>query len=139
MKNVLYLSMLFGIASGLASSDATAKIPDGREVFDRNCSVCHSINPPPKSAPPVIPLANRYRQKFQTKAEGVAYMAAFLKKPDKDKAIDANAVSRFGLMPAIPLTDAELKAVASWFWDQYNPSIGGGRGLGGGKRGIMNQ
>jgi hypothetical protein len=92
------------------------------------CSACHSVNPPPKSAPPVVPLPNRSHLRFQTKAQGVAAIAAFLKKPDRQKAVNPQAVSRFVLMPAIPLTDAELKAVSGWFWDQYNPARGGGRG-----------
>jgi cytochrome c len=139
MNNVLYLSILSCIATGFLAANATAKTPDGRAIFDRNCSVCHSVNPPPKSAPPVVPLANRYHLKFQTKEQGVAYMAAFLKKPDKNRAVDPQAVSRFGLMPAITLTDAERTAVAAWFWDQYNSAMGGGRGFGGGQRGLMNQ
>ncbi|MCF8383820.1 MAG: cytochrome c [Chlorobium sp.] len=139
MKKILYVFMLSGIVSGVHPSAATAVTPDGRAVFDRSCSVCHSINPPPKSAPPVIPLANRYHEKFATKAEGVAHMAAFLKKPDKNKAVDQQAVTRFGLMPLIKLTDAELKAVTGWFWDQYNPAMGRGRGMGGGQRRLMNQ
>ncbi len=139
MKNVLYLCIFSCIASGLSLADATAKTADGRAIFDRSCSLCHSINPPPKSAPPVVPLANRYHMKFQTKEQGVAYMAAFLKKPDRNKAVDPQAVSRFGLMPTLPLTDAERKAVAAWFWDQYNPAMGGGRGIGGGQRRLMNQ
>lgn len=55
-------------------------------------------------------------------------MVAFLKEPDKNKAVDEQAASRFGLMPAIPLSDEELKAVSEWFWDQYNPVMGRGRG-----------
>ncbi len=126
------------IASGFPLFDGMAETPGGEDVFNRNCSVCHSVNPPPKSAPPVVPLANRYHQKYATKEEGVAAMVAFLKEPDKNKAVDEEAASRFGLMPAIPLSDEELKAVSEWFWDQYNPVMGRGRGLGGGKRQLIN-
>lgn len=139
MKKVMYVCVLSGIASGFSPAVMSAAPVDGAAVFAKNCSVCHSINPPPKSAPPVIPLANRYHEKFATKQQGVAHMAAFLKKPDKNRAVDTQAVSRFGLMPAISLTDAELKAVTGWFWDQYNPAMGRGRGMGGGQRRLMNQ
>ncbi|MBN1279956.1 MAG: cytochrome c [Chlorobiaceae bacterium] len=139
MKHVLYLSILLGIACSVPPSDAMAKTPDGREVFDRNCSVCHPINPPPKSAPPVASLSSRYHEKFATKAQGVAHMEVFLKKPDKSKVIDSRAIARFGLMPVITMTDAERTAVASWFWDQYDPEMRRGRGMGGGQRRLMNQ
>ena len=109
-----------------------AGVPDGAKIFESNCSVCHSINPPPKSAPPIAPLASRYHQRFQTEEAGVAHLVAFLKKPDKQKSIDPQAVARFGLMPAISLPDAELRAIAAWIWEQSNPAFGqdGGRGQG---------
>ncbi|TLU83273.1 MAG: cytochrome c [Chlorobium sp.] len=130
MKKIIYACMVSGIASGFLPTVMSAAVLNGEAVFTRNCSVCHSIYPPPKSAPPVIPLANRYHQKFATKEEGVAHMAAYLKNPDKNQAIDVQAVSRFGLMPALSLPDAELKAVSEWFWEQYNPAMGRGRGMG---------
>jgi len=139
MKKMLCLGVLSAMVWGVPASGAMAQTPDGETIFTRNCSVCHSVNPPPKAAPPVVPLANRYHMKFPSKAEGVAHMVAFLKKPDRLKAVDPQAVSRFGLMPAIPLTDAELKAVSGWFWDQYNPAMGGGRGAGRSQGRFMNQ
>ncbi|MEI6847139.1 MAG: c-type cytochrome [Chlorobiaceae bacterium] len=112
------------------SANAENKALDGQAIFDKNCSVCHSINPPPKAAPPIIPLSSHYHMKFQTKKEGVSRLAAYLKSPNKDKAIDPQAIARFGLMPALSLPDPELKAVAEWVWDQYNPNMMQGRGSG---------
>jgi mono/diheme cytochrome c family protein len=117
---------------------AGAATPNGKAVFDRNCSVCHSIMPPPKSAPPIAPIASRYRQQFPSKSQGVAHMAAFIKSPSKQKVIvDRQAVDRFGLMPPIQLSDAEINAVAGWVWDQgaakgWGPGSGAGRGNGNG-------
>lgn len=112
-------------------SNATTNVLDGQAIFIRNCSVCHSVNPPPKSAPPIVPLASHYHLRFQTKAEGVNHLVGYLQSPDKRNAIDSRAIARFGLMPASPLSAVELKAVAEWVWDQYNPAIGRGRGFGG--------
>lgn len=130
MKKIMYALMVSGIASGFLPHALSAAALDGGAIFTRNCSVCHSIYPPPKSAPPVIPLASRYHQKFAAREQGVSHMVAFLKKPDERRAIDVQAVSRFGLMPALALGDAELRAVSEWFWDQYNPAMGRGRGMG---------
>jgi cytochrome c len=116
------------------SAEAASKTLDGQAIFDRNCSVCHAMNPPPKSAPPIIPLVSRYRLKFKTKEDGIKYMAAFLKAPNAQHAVEPQAITRFGLMPPIALSDSELRAVAGWVWDQYNPAIGscgGSRGKGG--------
>lgn len=124
-----------GCMSAILPATAAAAV-DGKAVFDRNCSVCHSIMPPPKSAPPIIPIATRYRQQFPSKSQGIARMVAFMKSPSKQKVIvDQQAVSRFGLMPPMPLGNAELNAVAGWVWDQgsakgWGPGSGAGRGNG---------
>lgn len=129
---VLALSglMLWGF-----SSTASAAV-DGKAVFDRSCSVCHSITPPPKSAPPILPISARYHQRYSSRAEGIKQMADFIKAPSKEKGLaDQQAITRFGLMPAIPLSAEELAAVSAWVWDQYSggqwgPGKGQGRGTG---------
>jgi mono/diheme cytochrome c family protein len=132
MKKLLHALLVIGF--GLlfnAQADAATDTLDGKAVFVKNCSVCHSINPPPKSAPPIIPLSSRLHLKFQTKAEGVKHIVAFVKMPNRKNAVDSQAVARFGLMAPIALPEKELQAVAEWVWDQYNPNMGRGRGFGG--------
>jgi len=130
------IGMLFGL-----SAQASANAKDGNAIFTENCSVCHSISPPPKNAPPIIPLASRYHMRFKTKKEGVDHLVAYMKSPNKDKAVDTQAITRFGLMPALSLPDSELRTVAEWVWDQYNADMGtrgsgqgGGMGMGRGMR-----
>lgn len=125
--------------AALIAPSAAVAAPDGKAVFERNCSACHSVQPPPKSAPPIVPIAMRYRRAFPSKAEGVAHMAAFMKNPSKEASrIDTDAIERFGLMPPMGmLSPAELEAVASWVWEQGSSArrgagTGAGRGQGGG-------
>ena len=135
MKRLLLVTGL-GLLFNSSATAATNSL-DGSAIFAKNCSVCHSVNPPPKLAPPIIPLASRYHIRFQTKEDGVKHIIAFVKSPEKKNAVDPQAVARFGLMAPIPLSDAELRAVAGWVWDQYNPAMG--RGYGGGQgQGRMN-
>lgn len=138
VQRVLTTGLLAGL-SGLfmpALQPTASAAIDGKAVFETSCSVCHSVMPPPKSAPPITPIASRYRQRFTTKAQGVNAMVSFIKAPSKAKVIaDPQAVTRFGLMPAVKLSDEELKAVAGWVWDQgstggWGPGSGAGRGAG---------
>lgn len=128
-----------GLLMVLSATPAAAAAPDGKTVFDRNCSVCHSVMPPPKSAPPIVPIASRYHQQFKSKSQGIAHMVSFIKSPSKQKAIaDQQAITRFGLMPPMQLSDAELNAVAGWIWEQgvdggWGPGSGAGRGQGKGE------
>ncbi|MEI8186347.1 MAG: cytochrome c [Chlorobiaceae bacterium] len=128
MKRLL-LIMACGLLFNSLAQAATGTF-DGKAIFDKNCSVCHSIMPPPKTAPPIIPLASRYHQKYSTKKDGVNHLVTYLKSPNKENAIHPQAITRFGLMPALHLPDSELRAVAEWVWDQYNPNMGMGRGMG---------
>ena len=139
MKRVLSVCILSGLVSGFSPALMSAKTLSGQEIFTKNCSVCHSVAPPPKNAPPITPLASRYHQRFNTKKEGINHLVAYMKSPNKDNAIDPQAITRFGLMPAQVLPDAELRTVAEWVWDQYNPNMGMGRGMGMGQGRGMNQ
>lgn len=125
------MGLLFNTAA-----DAATKMLDGQAIFDRNCTVCHTMNPPPKSAPPIIGVISRYHMKFQTKEDGVNHLVAYLKLPAAKNAVEPQAITRFGLMPPSPLSLAELKAVAEWVWDQYNPAMGACGGFRG--QGRMN-
>lgn len=144
-KKTLGLALAISIgalATGTFPETASAA-EDGKAVFDKNCSVCHSVAPPPKSAPPILPISARYHQRFSSRDEGIRYMADFIKSPTKEKMLaDQQAMTRFGLMPPVPLSPEELNAVSAWVWDQYTGSNwgpGSGRGRGAGKGGCYQQ
>ena len=118
------------------AADAATKALDGQAIFDRNCTACHAMNPPPKSAPPIVGVISRYHTKFQTKEDGVNHLVAYLKLPKKQNALEQQAIIRFGLMPLSPLSEPELRDVAEWVWDQYDPAMGACGGFSG--QGGMN-
>ena len=56
-----------------------------------------------------------------------------MKLPVAKNAVEPQAITRFGLMPPSALSEAELRAVAGWVWDQFDPAMsgcGGFRGQG---------
>lgn len=113
-----------GSAASRAEPSTDAGTPDGKTIYTANCSVCHSMQPPAKTAPPISGLASRYRTVYGNKADAVKAMVSFMKKPDATKSVlGQQAVNRFGLMPAMTLPDRQLEVVSGWLWDQYDPNF----------------
>ena len=54
------------------------------------------------------------------------HLVAFLKLPNKKHALDQQAITKFGLMARLPLSDKELRAVAEWAWDHSSSPVGSG-------------
>lgn len=121
-----------GLATAGFPNNASAAT-NGKAIFEKNCSVCHSIAPPPKSAPPILPLSARYHQRFSSRTEGIRHMAEFITAPAKEKVMaDQQAITRFGMMPPIPISKADAMTVAAWVWDQNSGGVRG-QGMGPGR------
>jgi hypothetical protein len=98
--------------------------PTGQELYERHCSACHSMLPPPKSAPPVAGLSHFYHKAFSDREQGVCHIMEFVAKPAVEKSkLRPPAISRFGLMPAVELAARDLRTVSEWLWDSYDPNF----------------
>jgi len=126
MKGRLLLLMLvptliiFGIAADKGQTDQ--QLDQGKAVFDKSCSLCHSYGPPPKIAPPMVGISQHYHDNF-TDAEtekAIAHMVDFIKNPSKEKSMLLPiGLEKWGLMPAMNLPDGDLRAAAYWIWQVY--------------------
>lgn len=126
MKNSVITGFtLTVLAAGITASASAAPVNGGgADLFQHNCSVCHSMKPPPKTAPPVLGIALHYREAFADRQKAVEHMVRFMQKPDASHSkLEPAAVKRFGLMPAMAMSPDDLKLVSEWFWDQYDPSF----------------
>ena len=114
-------------AAAIAKKEAAeAALKEGEAIYQKSCQSCHSMAPPAKSAPAIIALAGQYRARYSKKAGAVADMVSFMKAPSVGKSIlGSSTFERFGLMPAMSLSDEELEKVAGWLWDQYDPNFEG--------------
>jgi len=105
--------------SAFASARST-----GQELYERHCSACHSMLPPPKSAPPIAGLSHFYHQAFADREAGVRHIMEFVARPDAAKSkLRPPAISRFGLMPAVELSELDLRTVSEWLWDSHDPKF----------------
>jgi mono/diheme cytochrome c family protein len=111
------------IAAPLAIGAQEGGVADGKTTFETVCSTCHTVDPPHKLAPPMSHVARRYRMAFKSEEEAVAAMVAFVLKPDATKAtMPPMAIERFGLMPPLPLSEGQLRAVAKYIWSLGEPA-----------------
>ena len=103
---------------------AVENTQNAEQLYTANCQVCHSMRPPAKTAPPIVGLAARFRVVYGNKEDAVKAMVSFMKAPDASKSsLGSQAIKRFGLMPAMSLSDEELEKVSGWLWDQYDPDF----------------
>jgi mono/diheme cytochrome c family protein len=107
-------------------------LKEGKAIFDEVCSACHTVEPPPKLAPPMRMVSMHLRQTFETEAEGVAHILSYAPAPEAGKSIlPPHAVERFGLMAPQPLPPETLEKVARYVWSLgEGMSEMGGMGMG---------
>ncbi len=89
----------------------------GQQVVELVCSVCHSMDSPPLTAPPLTHIARHLREAFSDEDEAVRHMLAYLPAPDQERSVmPPMAVERFGLMPPQPLPPEMIEAAARYIW-----------------------
>ncbi|HCD36140.1 cytochrome c [Chlorobium phaeovibrioides] len=122
------LTILLVGSALLAPAHESAQAADsgstGRELYRRHCSSCHSMTPPPETAPPIVGLAHFYHKAFDSREAGVSHIMDFIAHPEPAKSkLRAPAIPRFGLMPQVELTKEELRTVSEWLWDSYDQAF----------------
>lgn len=121
----------------LAAAGARDRAPDpqqvdrGRQVFELVCSGCHTIQPPPDSAPPMSHVARHLRQELTTLDAFTEHVRSYVPAPSAERSrLPAMAIERFGLMGALPMEDAVLNDVAAYIWTLADSARGGmGEGM----------
>ena len=126
--------------AAVSDVEADSEHARGEAVFNSVCVACHTLEPPPNLAPPMMAVAGHYRDAFDTREEGVAAIAAWIESPSPEHSqLGAMAIDRFGLMAPLVLPDSLRFAVAGWVWDSYDanadPHRGGTGRMGPGHRG----
>lgn len=117
-----------------------ANAADRAEVlFDTKCATCHSkIKPTDMDkvlAPALMGVMRHVKMTYPNKEAAVKFMVDYILEPTKEKAICMpKKIERFGLMPSQKgnVTEAELKEITSWMFDNFPPA--GFRGMGHGNR-----
>lgn len=139
MRGLVVGAVLVVVATGhAAGQQATrAPAPDGAQLFELVCAMCHSVAPPARTAPPMSHAAAYYVRRHGNTPAAVAAMVSFLKEPSAERSVmPAHAIERFGLMPSQGhLPDAHLEAVVRYVLTLADTAHVSGHGHGGGHGG----
>lgn len=112
----------------LAAAD-TALLRKGKEIVSTICAACHTEQPPPKLAPPLAHVSQRYRMMVGDRDKAIARITAWIKEPSKDRSLmPPMAIERFGLMAPLPLPDDQRLAAATYLWS-LSEGKGGMQGM----------
>jgi mono/diheme cytochrome c family protein len=116
---IAFLTIAAAVAGGCTvtrpPADPEAELALGRAVFERNCTVCHSIDPPPVAAPPMSHIARHYRAAEPDRDTAIRRIAAWIVAPSASASVlPAHAVEEWGLMPPLVLPEEERRAVAAY-------------------------
>lgn len=95
-----------------------ALIARGESLIATNCYSCHSPDAPMNArlAPPMAGVRNHYLTEASSLAGFTEELVRFVHRPDEAYSKMPGAVRRFGLMPALPLPDEELEAIAAFIF-----------------------
>ena len=104
-----------GAKLGAEGEQTQAKHP-GREKFELYCMACHKdAREDPMLAPPVFALKRHYGWKYGEDADAfAAAIVEWVKAPSEEKSLMPGARQKWGLMPALPFPEADLKLIGAY-------------------------
>ena len=122
-----------GVIVAFTSSLQAAETAEG--LFDAKCAMCQT-RPTDMSkvlAPALMGVMRHIKMAYPNKDEAVKFMVDYVLDPQKEKAVCMpQKIERFGLMPSQKgnVTEAELREITDWMFDNYPPANFKGRGQG---------
>ncbi len=124
-----------GVIVAFTSSLQAAETAEG--LFDAKCAMCHTKTRPTDMskvlAPALMGVMRHIKMAYPNKDEAVKFMVDYVLDPQKEKAVCMpQKIERFGLMPSQKgnVTEAELREITDWMFDNYPPANFKGRGQG---------
>ncbi len=105
--------ILFAFSLSVLSLQATDYAP---LLFHGNCTTCH-FETKAVSAPSMVELRAQYRTAFADKKDFVAYMSAWVKKPNEETSLMRDAIEQYSLMPELAFDLETLQSISGYIYD----------------------
>ena len=96
---------------------------EGKTKFNIICTACHKETfTDPMLAPPMAMVKDHYSRLFKNDKEGfVQAVVEWVKAPQQEKTLMPGAIRNFKIMPALPLPDEDLRAIATYLYEADIP------------------
>jgi len=94
------------------------------ELFNQKCMICHTTEGKDDTtmlAPPFYQVKNRYLRASMDQADFIATMSNWVKNPTTDNALMRGAVEHFNVMPKLGYTDADIKLIVNYIYNNDMP------------------
>ncbi len=119
MKNsILSLLLIIVLTSPILAQQELPK--SEKPAMIATCFACHNPKAPSHDeilAPPFAAVKFRYQMMYKTKEEFAQAVYDYVTNPTEEKALMFGAVRRFGVMPALPLPEEQIKSIAYYIYD----------------------
>lgn len=105
----------------------TSLVNEFPQAVGAQLQYCHSCHAPASLshddiiAPPLLAVKRRYLVSYPEKQAFVKAVSSFALAPEENAALMRGAVRRFGVMPKAPFTEAQLRAVAEYIYENELP------------------
>ncbi|MBC2607265.1 c-type cytochrome [Pelagicoccus albus] len=119
MKTTLATILVLSSFSTVShAGEKEALIATGKTKFEQVCIACHKYERTEQMiAPPAFAIQTHYAQQFgENEAAFRKAIVDWAKHPDADKTLMPGAITKFNLMPPLPLPDEDLDAIAAYIF-----------------------
>lgn len=98
---------------------APAAAQSGIALYEDNCAACHGGYEmgDDRVAPPIFAVQGHYLSAYPDKTTFTKAIVAWAKDPSQARARMPGAIRRFGLMPAVELSDEDAAKIAEFIYD----------------------
>jgi len=133
MKDVLILTAVFALllgckndSKGYQEQQAVTKIGEihttQNEAYQKMKTLCFSCHSPTaemdmRMAPPMIAVKMHYTKEYDNQEDFVRAIWDYMQDPKESNSLMKGAVKRFGVMPYMPYKEEDIKAIATYMYN----------------------
>lgn len=96
---------------------ASAQSDEGRQLFDKYCISCHSIEGAPQTAPPIFGVINHVKAVYPEREAFVERVVAWVNNPNPYDVLMPGAARRFGVMPKLGYPTEDVRKIAEFLYE----------------------